>query len=97
MGGPLTPLEIPYPVCPVAHMDALCLSTPVGLDLQPLRESCCYPGSCSTFGKYSEVIKRGVLGVMGASTVNQGGPSSGVKVPGVSSSSSQSALFPASC
>ena len=97
MGGPLTPLEIPYPVCPVVHVDTLYPSTPVGLDLQPLGEIGCYLGSCSMFGKYSEVIKRDILGVMGASSVNQGGPSSGVKVPAVLFSSSQGALFPVGC
>ena len=36
----------------MVHMYALNPSTPVGLDLQALRESGCYPGSCSMFGKY---------------------------------------------
>ena len=47
-----------------------------------------------TTSEDSEVIESGVLGVKGASSVNQGGPSSGVEVPAVSSSSSQGALFP---
>ena len=44
-----------------------------------------------------EVIERGVPGVIGAPSVKQGGASSGVKVPVVSSSSSQGALFLAGC
>ena len=49
MGGPLTLLEIPYPVCPEVLVDMLYLQTLVGLDLQPVGESSCYMVSCFLF------------------------------------------------
>ena len=64
MGGPLTPLEILYPVCYATHMDALYLFTPVGLDLQLLRESGYYPVSRFLFDSLGHL---GSIGIVGSS------------------------------